>query len=213
MDANTQEALQKPNIRYHTNKTITAGMSPFAGGPSEKVDGAWRDLMSSISVRVSPEELSKNGNHNESVSLPAGGGNLVWLNVFHQLHCLLRQAVMCSPDTSFTTFVWTHSDPKPVLDFSLKYQRLNTLMFPSVTKARDTTQLSIDRFKMQIRVAHEHLAQKVYTVPSMPICAVVFELRHVNAVASFYCVENNVVGVSDSVLQDRVLVKELDIEL
>lgn len=33
-------------------------------------------------------------------------------------HCIeqLRQAVMCSPDTSFTTFVWTHSDPKPVLD-------------------------------------------------------------------------------------------------
>jgi hypothetical protein len=23
---------------------------------------------------------------------------------------------MCTPDTSFTTFVWTHSDPKPVLD-------------------------------------------------------------------------------------------------
>jgi hypothetical protein len=33
-------------------------------------------------------------------------------------HCIeqLRQAVMCTPDTSFTTFVWTHSDPKPVLD-------------------------------------------------------------------------------------------------
>lgn len=29
---------------------------------------------------------------------------------------LLRQYVMCNPDTSFTTFVWTHSDPKPVLD-------------------------------------------------------------------------------------------------
>jgi hypothetical protein len=23
---------------------------------------------------------------------------------------------MCTPDTSFTTFVWTHSDSKPVLD-------------------------------------------------------------------------------------------------
>jgi hypothetical protein len=64
-------------------------MSPFAGGPDEKVDGAWRDLMSSISVRVSQEELNSNGNHQESVSLPEGGGNLVWLNVFHQLHCLV----------------------------------------------------------------------------------------------------------------------------
>jgi hypothetical protein len=82
-------ALRNPHIRYHTNKTITAGMSPFAGGPSEKVDDAWRDLMSSISVRVSQEELDHNGNHQESVSLPEGGGNLVWLNVFHQLHCLV----------------------------------------------------------------------------------------------------------------------------
>jgi hypothetical protein len=64
-------------------------MSPFAGGPSENVDDAWRDLMSSISVRVSQEELNQNGNHKESVSLPEGGGNLVWLNVFHQLHCLV----------------------------------------------------------------------------------------------------------------------------
>jgi hypothetical protein len=64
-------------------------MSPFAGGPDEKVDGAWRDLMSSISVRVSQEELNNNGNHQESVSLPENGGNLVWLNVFHQLHCLV----------------------------------------------------------------------------------------------------------------------------
>lgn len=33
-------------------------------------------------------------------------------------HCIenLRQSLICHPDTSFTTFVWTHTDPKPVLD-------------------------------------------------------------------------------------------------
>jgi hypothetical protein len=87
-------ALLNPNIRYHANKTITAGMSPFAGGPDEKVDDAWRDLMSSISVRASQEELNMNGNHQESVSLPQGGGNLVWLNVFHQLHCLVSVSIL-----------------------------------------------------------------------------------------------------------------------
>lgn len=87
--ADRMVALRSPNIRYHANKTITAGMSPFAGGPDEKVDSAWRDLMSSISVRVSQKELSLNGNHQESISLPKSGGNLVWLNVFHQLHCLV----------------------------------------------------------------------------------------------------------------------------
>jgi hypothetical protein len=87
---NLMIALHNPKIRYHANKTITAGMSPFAGGPDEKVEDAWRDLMSSISVRVSQEELNNNGNHQDSVPLPASGGNLVWLNVFHQLHCLVR---------------------------------------------------------------------------------------------------------------------------
>jgi hypothetical protein len=87
-------ALQNPNISYHTNKTITAGMSPFAGGPGKKVDDAWRDLMSSISLRVSQEELNNNGNHQESVSLPENGGNLVWLNVFHQLHCLVSASIL-----------------------------------------------------------------------------------------------------------------------
>jgi len=72
-------ALSNTNMRYRANKTITAGMSPFAGGPSEDIDNAWRELMSSISVRVSQEELDKNGNHRESVSLPRSGGNLVWL--------------------------------------------------------------------------------------------------------------------------------------
>lgn len=33
-------------------------------------------------------------------------------------HCLemLRQSVMCVPDTSLTTFTWTSSQKKPVLD-------------------------------------------------------------------------------------------------
>lgn len=33
-------------------------------------------------------------------------------------HCIeyLRQAVMCNPDTSLTTLVWTDNDPRPVLD-------------------------------------------------------------------------------------------------
>ena len=29
---------------------------------------------------------------------------------------MLRQSLMCSPDTSLTTFTWSHSQLKPVLD-------------------------------------------------------------------------------------------------
>lgn len=33
-------------------------------------------------------------------------------------HCLevLRQTLMCNPDTSLTTFFWSHSDKKPILN-------------------------------------------------------------------------------------------------
>jgi len=59
-----------------------------------------RDLEVHISKRLFSAELMKNA------------------NLEYSDHCIeqLRQALMCQPDTSFTTFVWTHSDPKPVLD-------------------------------------------------------------------------------------------------
>ncbi|MCJ1246389.1 hypothetical protein MMC30_003596 [Trapelia coarctata] len=36
----------------------------------------------------------------------------------HINHCLelLRQSLMCNPDTSLTTFTWSHTQTKPVLD-------------------------------------------------------------------------------------------------
>ncbi|OCL07609.1 hypothetical protein AOQ84DRAFT_294757, partial [Glonium stellatum] len=96
-------------FRFKPTMSITAGMSPYAGGPGGDVDDSWHDLMGNISVRVTQSELNQNGNHKESETM---------LTLRPQDHCIemLRQAVMCNPDTSFTTFVWTHSDPKPVLD-------------------------------------------------------------------------------------------------
>lgn len=58
------------------------------GGRSTQADDAWTDLLANISVRVSQEELNRNGNHRESVDLPQGG-HMAWIGVFHQLHCLV----------------------------------------------------------------------------------------------------------------------------
>lgn len=69
--------------------SVTTGESPFVGEPSDATDGAWHHLMGNISMRVTDDELNLNGNHQSSVSLPVGGGNLIWLGVFHQLHCLV----------------------------------------------------------------------------------------------------------------------------
>ncbi|KAF2176823.1 hypothetical protein K469DRAFT_605635, partial [Zopfia rhizophila CBS 207.26] len=124
--------------------------SAWVGSPGGPTDDAWHELVGNTSIRVTDEELRRNGNHQRSVPLPEGGGNLVWLGVFHQIHCLkqfrhlnyldyyhsnitheeryhmevhinhcieyLRQAVMCNPDASLTTLVWTETDPRPVLD-------------------------------------------------------------------------------------------------
>jgi hypothetical protein len=71
--------------------SIKAGASPFVGGPSAAVNEAWHDLLGNISLRVTQDELNKNGNHDTSIELPEGGGHLVWLGVFHQLHCLVSR--------------------------------------------------------------------------------------------------------------------------
>jgi hypothetical protein len=61
--------------------------SRFAGPPSVFLDQAWSRLLAGINLRVGEEELSQ---HNQtSVALPQGGGYLAWLEVNHQLHCVV----------------------------------------------------------------------------------------------------------------------------
>ena len=69
---------------------MTAGASPYAGGPGPDIDKSWHDLLGDISIRVSESELQHNGNHKSSIRLPKDGGYLVWLGAFHQLHCLVQ---------------------------------------------------------------------------------------------------------------------------
>ncbi|KAF4633848.1 hypothetical protein G7Y89_g4255 [Cudoniella acicularis] len=65
--------------------------SLFVGSPSPEVDAAWHNLLSNMSIRVTASELAQQSL--TSVSLPRGG-QLAWLGVFHELHCIkiLRQA-------------------------------------------------------------------------------------------------------------------------
>jgi len=125
--------------------------SSFSGTNHYEIDLQWHDLLDNISLRVTDEELAKNHNHKESVRLPEGGGQLVWLEASHHLHCvkmlrqwsyrdtyfpidhksmaylkmerhidhcleMLRQVVMCRPDTSLTTFLWVNTQDKPILN-------------------------------------------------------------------------------------------------
>ena len=89
-------ALTDLTIRTKSLLSTTAGASPFAGGPDNEIDLAWHNLLGNTTVRVSQEELNRNGNHRESVALPEHGGHMVWLGVFHQLHCLVSWYSTCS---------------------------------------------------------------------------------------------------------------------
>ena len=59
----------------------------FTGPPSTGVDEAWNELLAPMHIRVSKEELERNGQ--SSVALPESGGHLAWLGVFHDLHCIV----------------------------------------------------------------------------------------------------------------------------
>lgn len=63
--------------------------SAFAGPPSPSVDKAWHDLLEKTTIRVAGEELKRS--NQSSVALPAGGGYMAWLGVYHQLHCIVRR--------------------------------------------------------------------------------------------------------------------------
>ena len=82
-------ALLDLDIQIKPTLFMTAGASPFAGPPIPEIDETWHILLGNTSIRVSQEELNRNGNRRESISLPENGGHMVWLGVFHQLHCLV----------------------------------------------------------------------------------------------------------------------------
>ena len=65
--------------------TILEG-SPYSGPPTKPQQAAWDELLEDINIRVSPEELGPN---RTSVEL-ADGNQLAWLDVHHQLHCVVR---------------------------------------------------------------------------------------------------------------------------
>lgn len=67
--------------------------NPFAGPPDPAIDAAWHKFMENINIRVSKKEMART--RQTSVELPEGGGDLAWLGVYHELHCLV--SISASP--------------------------------------------------------------------------------------------------------------------
>lgn len=66
---------------------VLSGESPYAGPPSKDIDRAWTKLLDHVNIRASDRELTSL--NQTSVQLPNGQGSLVWMDVSHQLHCVV----------------------------------------------------------------------------------------------------------------------------
>lgn len=66
--------------------------TPFTEAPSKEVDALWDSITAPPgkvgTIRVSEDTLEKDGL--KSVKLADGSGYLATVDVFHQLHCLVR---------------------------------------------------------------------------------------------------------------------------
>ena len=64
-----------------------AEYSNFSGKPSTELDNSWDALLSGINIRVSSAELKKA--NQTSVRITNSQNHLAWLEVSHQLHCVV----------------------------------------------------------------------------------------------------------------------------
>lgn len=60
---------------------------PYTLKPGSEVDIAWNSWLADMHMRASAEELAIYGQ--KSVSLGGNDEYFVWLDVFHQLHCIV----------------------------------------------------------------------------------------------------------------------------
>ena len=82
-------AASIPNIVLNYENRLFRNLSgnPFAGPPSVEIDKAWNTLLSNMHMAASPAELEKY--QQTSVELATSDRHLVWLGVFHDLHCIV----------------------------------------------------------------------------------------------------------------------------
>ncbi|KAI1771727.1 hypothetical protein F4818DRAFT_445058 [Hypoxylon cercidicola] len=124
-------------IRYTVEELEYAQTpSPFVGKPRPELDRAWSQLLRSILVRISEDEMKRM--NKTSVTLQDGSGYVGYLESLHMLHCVkrfyesrypehypdvqeddgfseghldhcvevLRQGIMCNADVTINTFSW-----------------------------------------------------------------------------------------------------------
>jgi hypothetical protein len=88
IDFDTTIALPNLHIKHVYTQFPLMRDTPFIGRPKQSIEGAWSNLFRNMSLRVSDAELEHQSR--TSIKLPEGG-NIAWLGVFHELHCIVRK--------------------------------------------------------------------------------------------------------------------------
>jgi hypothetical protein len=84
--------FQELTIKFISKPFISHFDGPYTLKPSPGVDNAWNSLLSDMHMRASAEELAIYGQ--KSVSLGGNDEYFVWLDVFHQLHCIVSTPLL-----------------------------------------------------------------------------------------------------------------------
>lgn len=80
--------LRNLDLQYETKSFMNLfDENRYTGDPSPNVDSAWENILRRMHIRVTTAELAHR--NQTSISLPEGGGHLAWLEVFHELHCIV----------------------------------------------------------------------------------------------------------------------------
>ncbi|KAI1753943.1 hypothetical protein F4782DRAFT_528873 [Xylaria castorea] len=102
--------------------------SVYSGPPSEKQDEAWDRLITPAYLNISRDELGRAGESFENVIELIGGGYIVSLAVYHELHCVRNLRLYLFQDRYYPNLTESqHGFLKGHLDHCLEVLRMSIM--------------------------------------------------------------------------------------
>ncbi|GJJ13520.1 hypothetical protein Clacol_007774 [Clathrus columnatus] len=113
-----QEAIEYETVVFHNSFGEDA--TPYQGEPSPELDARWNALYHMGVSKISKEEADKLPN--KTAMIPGEPGKYISVRVQVE-HCLdmLRQAIMCSPDTAPVVWQWSESLAQNVMTWDVAH--------------------------------------------------------------------------------------------